>query len=187
MEKVKREGTAIKVNSAEGIKVVEGVKTAHRDGRGGIWWTKRNSGSSLTSWLSTGFHSGLGASAQTWVTFNNTKFKEDERDDFTDLSSLPSSKCTDLHHIRPLLVIDDSTEQLVYGRVKRSSSAVGSMILPSPSTKSSNIVLAIPSRPTRTKHLLQPGFLKDVVAVPPTPSILTPLLIHAVLDVSLGS
>ena len=68
--------------------------------------------------------------SETWITFDNTKPMDDERDDFTDLSSLPSSKCTDLHHIRPLMVIDDSTEQLVYGRVKRSSSVVGSIILP---------------------------------------------------------
>ena len=170
-EKAKREGTAVKVNSAEGIKVVEGVEAAHRDGRGGIWWDQEE------QWefahLLAANRVPLSArciGSETWVTFDNTKSKEDERDDFTDLSSLPSSKCTDLYHIRPLLVIDDSTDQLVYGRVKRSSSVVGSMILPSPSTKSSNIVLAIPSRPTRAKHLLQPGFLKDVVAVPPTPS-----------------
>ena len=170
-EKGKREGTAVKVNSAEGIKVVEGVETAHRDGRGGIWWDQEEQWEFAHLLAANRVPvSARCVGSETWVTFDNTKPKEDERDDFTDLSSLPSSKCTDLHYIRPLLVIDDSTEQLVYGRVKRSSSVVGSMILPSPSTKSSNIILAIPSRPTRTKHLLQPGFLKDVVAVPPTPS-----------------
>jgi len=170
-EKAKREGTAVKVNSAEGNKVVEGVETAHRDGRGGIWWDQEEQWEFAHLLAANRVPvSARCVGSETWITFDNTKSKEDERDDFTDLSSLPSSKCTDLHYIRPLLVIDDSTEQLVYGRVKRSSSVVGSMVLPSPSTKSSNIVLAIPSRPTRTKHLLEPGFLKDVVAVPPTPS-----------------
>ena len=37
-EKAKREGTAAKVSSAEGTKVVEEIETAHRDAQGGIWW-----------------------------------------------------------------------------------------------------------------------------------------------------
>ena len=169
-EKAKREGTAVKVNSTEGTRVVEGVETAHRDAQGGIWWDQEE------QWE---FAHLLAANrvpvnarcvdSEGWVTFDNTKSKEDGLDDFTDLSSLPSSKYTELHHIRPLLAMDDSTEQFVRGGTKRSSSVVGSMILPSPSTKSSNIILAIPSRPTRAKHL-QPGFLKDVIAVPLTPS-----------------
>ena len=169
-EKAKREGTAVKVTSAEGTKVIEGVEAAHRDGRGGIWWDQEEQWEFAHLLAANRIPvSARCIGPETWVTFD-TKAKEDDRDDFTDLSSLPSSKCTDLYHIRPLLVIDNSTEQFVYGRVKRSSSVVGSMIPPSPSTKSSNIILAIPSRPTRAKHLLQPGFLKDVVAVPPTPS-----------------
>lgn len=171
-EKAKREGTAVKVNSAEGVKVVEGVETAHRDAQGGIWWDQEEEWE-FTHLLAT---NGVPVSARCmdsggWVTFDKLKSKkEDDRDDFTDLSSLPSSKCTDFYHVRPLLVLDESVEQLVRGRTERSSSVVGSIILPSPSAKSSKIILAIPSRPTRAKHLLQPAFLKDVVAVPPTPS-----------------
>ena len=171
-EKAKREGTAVKIHSTDGTKVVEGVETAHRDGRGGIWWDQEE------QWEFTHLLAAnkipVGARCidpGAWVTFGNTaRSKEDEQDDFTDLSSLPSSKCTDLHYTRPLLVIDDSTEQFVRGRTKRSSSVVGSIILPSPSTKSSNIVLSIPCRPTKAKHLLQAGFLQDVIAVPQTPS-----------------
>lgn len=170
-EKAKREGTAVKVGSIEGVKVIEGVETVHRDARGGIWWDQEE------EWE---FAHLLAANkvplsarcmgSDRWVTFDNLKLKKgDDRDDFTDLSSLPSSKCTDLYHVHPLLVLDDQIEPLVCGRMK-SSSVVGSVALPSPSVKSSKIILAIPSRPTRAKHLLQPAFLKDVVAVPPTPS-----------------
>ena len=171
-EKAKREGTAVKVNSIEGVKVVEGVETAHRDARGGIWWDQEE------EWEFAHLLAAnkVPASARCmdskgWVTFDNLKLKkEDDRDDFTDLSSLPSSKCTDLYHVCPLLLSDDSIEQLVRCKTKRSSSVVGSIVLPSPSVRSSKIVLAIPSRPTRAKHLLQPAFIRDVVAVPPTPS-----------------
>ena len=169
-EKAKREGTAVKVTLAEGTKVVEGVEAAYRDAQGGVWWAQEE------EWefahLLAGKRVPVSArcvDSEGWVTFDNLKSKkEDDRDDFTDFSSLPSSKCTDLHCARPLLILDDSTEQLVRQRTKRSSSVVGSIVLPSPS-KPSKIILAIPSRPTRAKHL-QPGFLRDVVAVPPTPS-----------------
>ena len=170
-EKAKREGTAVKVNLIEGTRVVEGVEVAHRDAQGGIWWDQEEQWEFAHLLAANKVPvSARCVDSEGWVTFDNTKSKEDEYDDFTDLSSLPSSKCTDLHHIRPLLVVDDSIEHFVRGRAKRSSSVVGSILLPSPSTKSSNIILAIPSRPTRAKHLLQPGFLKDVVAVPSTPS-----------------
>ena len=170
--KAKREGTAVKVSSAEGTKVVEGVEAAHRDAQGGIWWDQEEEWE-FSHLLATKTVpvSPRRADSGGWVTFHNPKPKKgDERDDFTDFSSLPSSKCTDLHHMRPLLISDDSTEQLVRCRTRRSSSVVGSVVLPSPSTKGSNIILAIPSRPTRGKHLHQPVFLKDVVAVPSTPS-----------------
>ena len=169
-EKAKREGTAVKVESTDGIKFVEGVETVHRDAQGGIWWDQEEEWE-FAHLLATNKVpvSARCVDSEGWVTFDHLRSKkEDDQDHFTDLSSLPSSKCTDLYHIRPLLVLDDSTEQLVRGRTKRSSSIVGSIILPSP--KTSKIVLAIPSRPTRAKHLLQPGFIKDVVAVPPTPS-----------------
>ena len=170
-EKAKREGTAIKVCSIEGKKVVEGVETAHQDAQGGIWWDQEEEWEFAHLLAAKKVPvSARCVDSEGWVTFNNLKSKkEDDRDDFTDFSSLPSSKYTDLHYVCPLLVMDDSTEELVRCRTKRSSSVVGSIVLPSPLTKSSNIILAIPSRPTRAKHL-QPGFLKDVVAVPPTPS-----------------
>ena len=167
-EKARRDGTGVKVDSTEGVKVVEGVQTVHRDAQGGIWWDQEE------EWefahllaVNTVLLSPRYPDPELWVTFD--KKKEDDRDAFTDMSSLPSSKCTDLHHVRPLLVLDDSTEQLTYCRTKRNSSVVGSIILPSPSDRSSKIILAIPSRPTKANHL-QPGFLKDVVAIPPTPS-----------------
>ena len=171
-EKAKQEGTAVKVSSTEGKKVVEGIETAHRDAQGGIWWDQEE------EWefahllaAKTVSVSARCVDSERWITFDNLKSKEeDERDDFTDFASLPSSKCIDLHCIRPLLISDDSTEQLVRDRTKRSSSVVGSIILPSPSINPSKIILAVPSKPTRAKHLLQPGFLKGVVAVPPTPS-----------------
>jgi len=170
-EKAKREGTAVKVSSTEGTKVVEGVETAHRDAQGGVWWDQEEEWEFAHLLAVNNVPvSARCVNAERWVTFGNPKPKEDERDDFTEFSSLPSSKCTDLHYIRPLLVLDDSNEQLVRCRTKRSPSVAGSIILPSPSTKSSSIVLAIPSRPTRAKHLLQPGFLRDVVAIPLTPS-----------------
>jgi len=164
-EKATREGVAVKV--AEGIKVVEGVETAHRDGQGGIWWDQEE------QWE---FAHLLGANrvpssarcsnAEGWVTFNH--LKEFEKDDFSEFSSLPSSKYTDLHHSRPM-VIDEAAERFVRGRAERCSSVAGSIVVPSPSVKPSNILLAIPSRPNRGRHL-QSGFLNDVIAVPPTPS-----------------
>ena len=168
-EKAKREGTAVKVSSTEGTKVVEGVETAHRDAQGGLWWDQEEEWE-FAHLLTTNNVpvSARCVDTEGWVTFSNLKPKEAERGDFTEFSSPPSSKSTDSHSFRPLLVLDDSNDQLVRCRTKRNSSVVGSFVLPSP--KSSNIVLAIPSRPTRAKHLLQPGFLKDVVAVPPTPS-----------------
>ena len=171
-EKAKREGTAVKVTLIEGTKVVEGVETGHRDARGGIWWDQEEEWEFAHLLAANKVPvSARCVGSEGWITFDNLKSKnEDERDDFTDLSSLPSSKCTDLHHIRPLLVLDNANEQLVRGQTRRRHSVVGSIVLPSPSTKSSNIVLAIPSRPTKTKHLLQPSFLEGVVAVPPTPS-----------------
>ena len=168
-EKAKREGTAVKVNVIEGTKVVEGVEAAHRDGQGGIWWNQEE------EWE---FAHLLAANkvplsarypdAEGWVTFNH--LKEFEKDDFSELSSLPSSKYTDLYHSRPLLVTDEAAERLVrHGHIERCSSVAGSIVFPSPSVKPSNILLAVPSRPNRARHL-QPGFLKDVIAVPPTPS-----------------
>jgi hypothetical protein len=170
-EKAKREGTAVKVCSTEGTKVVEGVETAFRDAQGGIWWDEAEEWEFAHLLAAKKVPaSARCVDSEGWVTFDNRRSKkEDNRDDFTDFSSLPSSKCTDLHYVHPLLVSDDSTEQLVRCRTKRSSSVVGSIVLPSPSIKPSKIILAIPSRPTRAKHL-QPGFLRDVVAVPPTPS-----------------
>ena len=172
-EKAKREGTAVKVNCAEGVKAVEGVEAAHRDAQGGIWWDQEEEWEFAHLLAANKVPvSARCVGSEGWVTFDRLKAKkEDDQDGFTDLSSLPSSKCTDLYHVRPLLVLEDPVDQIVRCRMKRSSSVVGSVILPSPSTKSSKIILAIPSRPTRAKHL-QPGFLKDVVAIPPTP--LTP-------------
>ena len=169
-EKAKREGNAANVSTIEGRKVVEGVETAHRDGHGGIWWDQEEQWE-FTHLLAANKVplSAWGVGSEGWVTFDNTKSKEDDRDAFTDLSSLPSSKYTDFYHVRPLLVMDDSAEQFVRGRTKRSSSVVGSILLPSPSTKSSNVVLAIPARPAKAKHV-RPAFLQDVIAVPPTPS-----------------
>jgi len=164
-EMAKRDGTAVKVDSTEG------VETAHRDARGGLWWDQEEEWE-FAHLLATNKVpvSARCADSEGWITFDNLKSKKGDRDDFTDLSSLPSSKCTDLHYIPPLSVLDDSTEQSARSQTKRNSSVVGSVILSSPSIESSNIVLAIPSRPTRAKHLLQPGFLKDVVAIPSTPS-----------------
>ena len=170
-EKAKRDGTAVKVSSTEGTKVVEGVEAVHRDAQGGIWWDQEEEWEFAHLLAARKVPvSARCVDSEGWITFDNLKLKkEDDRDDFTDFSSLPSSKCTDLHYLRPLLVSDDSTEQLVRCRTKRSSSVVGSIVLPSPSTKTSKIILAIPSRPTRGKHL-QSGYLKDVIAVPSTPS-----------------
>jgi len=167
-EKAKREGATVKVNMIGGAKVVEGVETAHRDGQGGIWWDQDE------EWE---FAHLLAANkappspqppnAEGWVTFNH--LKEFEKDDPSELSSLPSSKYTDLYHYCPLVVTDEAAKQLVRGRAMRCSSVAGSIVLPSPSAKPPNILLAIPSRPNRGRHL-KPGFLKDVIAVPPTPS-----------------
>ena len=166
-EKAKREGAAVKVNSAEGIKVVEGVETAHRDGRGGVWWDQEEQWEFAHLLAANKVPpSAQCSNAEGWVTFNH--LKEFEKDGFSELSSLPSSKYTDLHHSRPM-VIDETAERLVRGQAERCLSVAGSIVLPSPSMKPSNILLAIPSRPNRGRHL-QPGFLNDVIAVPPTPS-----------------
>ena len=169
-EKTRREGVAAKVSVIEGSKVVEDVETPHRDGQGKTWWDQEEE-REFTHLLAS-YEVPLSAqssNAEGWVTFNY--LKEFERDDPTELSSLPSSKYTDLYHSRPSIVTDEAVEQFVHGRATRHTSVAGSIVLPSPTVKPSNILLATPSRPNRGKHL-QPGFLKDVIAVPPTP--LTP-------------
>ena len=167
-EKAMQEGNATNIKTIEGRRVVEGVETAHRDERGGIWWDQEEQWEFAHLLASNKVPlSARCSSAEGWVTFNH--LKEFEKDDLSELSSLPSSKYTDLYHSRPLVVTDEAAEQLVRGRAKRRSSVAGSIILPSPSAKPSNILLAIPSRPNRGRHL-RPGFLKDVIAVPPTPS-----------------
>ena len=167
-EKAKREGTAAGVNVTKRSGVIEGVKTTHRDGQGGIWWDQEEQWKSAHLLASDKVPlSAQSPYAEGWVTFNY--LKEYEEDDPTELSSLPSSQYTDLYHSRPLVVTDEVGEKLVRGRVMRCASVAGSIVLPSPSVKPSNILLTIPSRPNRAKHL-QPGFLKDVIAVPPTPS-----------------
>ena len=166
-ERARRDGTDARINVTKGSEVIEGVEAAHRDGQGGIWWDQEEwkfvhppasdeVPLSAQSW-----------NAEGWVTFNY--LKEYEEDDPTELSSLPSSQYTDVYHSRPLVVTDEAAEQLVCGRAMRCASVAGSIVLPSPFMKPSNILLAIPSRPNRGKHL-QPGFLEDVIAVPPTPS-----------------
>ena len=114
-EKVKREGNWAKVSSAKGIKVVKEIETVHQDAQGGIWWDQEE------EWefahllaAKTVTVSAQCVDCEGWITFDNLKLKkEDEQDDFTNFSSLPSSKCTDLHYIHPLLISDDSTGQLV--------------------------------------------------------------------------
>ena len=168
MEKVRREGGPAGIDTIGRSKVIEGVETVHRDGLGGIWrdqeveWEFAHPLASNKTPLSARC-----SDAEGWVTFNH--LKEFEKDDFSEFSSLRSSKHTDLYHSRPLVVTGETVEQLACGRVTRCSSVAGSIVLPSPSVKPSKILLAIPSRPTRGRHL-QPGFLRDVIAVPPTPS-----------------
>ena len=166
-EKARREGNAVNVDTIEGTKVVEGVGAAHRDGQGGVWWDQEEEWE-FTHLLASNKVplSARCSNAEGWVTFNH--LKEFEKDGFSELSSLPSSKYTDLYHSRPL-VTDEAAERLVRGQARSCSSVAGSIVLPSPSLKPSNILLGIPSRPNRGRHL-QPGFLKDVIAVPPTPS-----------------
>jgi len=168
-EKAKRDGNAINAN-ATGNTNFKGVEACHRDGQGGIWWDQEEEWEFAHLLAPNKVPlSARCSNAEGWVTFNH--LKEFEKDDFSELSSLPSSKYTDLHHSRPL-VIDEAAERLVRGRAERCTSLAGSIVLPSPSVKPSNILLAIPSRPNRGRHL-QPGFLNDVIAVPPTPSTLS--------------
>ena len=162
-----REEPTIRINLIDGPKVVKGAVTACQYELGGNWWDQEE------EWefahLLPPTKAPLSAQypdAEGWVTHNH--LKELEREDSSEFSSLPSSEHVDLYHSRPLLVTSEA-EQLVYGRAMRCSSIAGSIVLPSPSAKPSNILLAVPSRPNRGRHL-KPGFLKDVLAVPPTPS-----------------
>ena len=169
-EKKRREGTAAKASVIEGSKVVENVEAAHRDGQGKTWWDQEEERELAHLLASYGVPlSAQSSNAEGWVTFNY--LKEFEKDDPTEPSSLPSSKYTDLYHSRPLIVTDEAVEQFFHGHATKHTSVAGSIVLPSPSVKPTNILLATPSRPNRGKHL-QSGFLKDVIAVPPTP--LTP-------------
>ena len=166
-EKAKREGNTANVDIIENAQAVVGIETGYRDGQGGIWWDQEEEWEFARLLASNKVPpSARCSNAEGWVTFNH--LKEFEKDDFSEFSSLPSSKHTDLHHSRPL-VVDGTAEWLVRGRAERCSSVAGSIILPSPSAKTSNILLAVPSRPNRGRHL-QPGFLNDVIAVPPTPT-----------------
>jgi hypothetical protein len=159
-EKAKGDGTA--------TKVIEGVETPYRDGQGGVWWDQEEE-CEFAHLLASNPPSAQPSNAEGWVTFNY--LKEYEKDDPTELPSLPSSQYTDLYHSRPLVVVDEA-EQLVRGCAMRCASVAASIVLPSPSVKPSNTLLAIPSRPNRGKHL-QPGFLQDVIVVPLTPSALS--------------
>jgi hypothetical protein len=166
--KAERELTTIKTGAINGVKVVGGFGTVHRDGLGGIWWDQQEE--SELAHLLTPTKTPLSAqypNAEGWITYNH--LKEFERENPLEPSSLPSSKHTDSYRSCPLLVTDEDAERLVRGRARRCTSIAGSMVLPSPTVESSNILLAIPSRPKRGRHL-KPGFLKDVIAVPPTPT-----------------
>lgn len=167
MERVKRVGNA-DLNEIGWAKVIGGIETVYRDGHGGVMWDQEEE-REFTHLLPSSKTpiSARYPNAEGWVTYNH--LKEFEKDDSSEFSSLPSSKHADLYHPCPLIVTDEAAEHFAHGRVVRCSSIAGSIVLPSPSVEPSNILLAIPSRPNRGRHL-QPGFLKDVIAVPPTPS-----------------
>lgn len=163
--KAERERTVAGINVIDGMKVTGGVSTTHRDALGGIWWNQKE------EWElghpSTPAMVPLSAQypdAEGWVTYNH--LKEFEREESF---SLPLSKHADLYHSCPVLVTDEAAEQLIRGRAMRCTSIAGSIVLPSPSVETPDILLAIPSRPKRGRHL-KPGFLKDIIAVPPTPT-----------------
>lgn len=159
-----REGPTVKISLIDGTDVVEGVGSAYRGELCGIWWDQEEG--CEFSQLSSPTEAPLSAqypNAEGWVTYNH--LKELEREDSSGLSSFLSTKRTDSYHSRPLLVAD----QLVCGRTARRSSIAGSIVFPSPLLEQSGVLLAVPSRPKRGRHL-KPGFLQDVIAVPPTPT-----------------
>ena len=163
-ERAERKDATARIN---GGNVFEGVWSVHRGDLGGIWWNYEE-GQEFVHLLSP-TKAPLSAQypdAEGWVTYNH--LKEFEREDSLKPTSFPSSKYTGSYHPRPSLVTGQATENLVHGLATRCSSIAGSIVFPSPSTKPSNVLLAIPSRPRRGKHL-KLGFLNDVVAVPPTP------------------
>lgn len=166
--KAERKLTVIKANAIDGAEVAGEIETVHRDELCGIWWDQQEESESAHLLPPTEVPlSAQYPDAEGWVTYNH--LKEFERESPSQLSSQPSSKHTDLYHSRPLLVTNEDPEQRVRGRATRCASIAGSIVLPSPSIEPSNILLAVPSRPKRGRHL-KPGFLKDVIAVPPTPT-----------------
>lgn len=166
--KPERKRTAVKTNSIDETEVTGDVGAVRRDELGGVWWDEPEEWEFAHLFPSTKVPlSAQYPDAEGWVTYNH--LKEFEREDPSELSSPPTSKHTDLYHSCPLLVTDEDAAQLFRGRAIRCSSIAGSIVIPSPSVESSNILLAIPSRPKRGRHL-KPGFLKDVIAVPPTPT-----------------
>ena len=163
-----RKGTVAGANATDGTEAAGVVGAVYRDELGEIWWDQQE------EWefahLLPPIKVPLSAqypNVEGWVTYNH--LKEFEREDPSEPYSSPSSKLTDFYHSCPLLVTDEDSEQLVRGHVMRCSSIAGSIVLPSPSVEASNILLAIPSRPKRGRHL-KPGFLEDVIVVPPTPT-----------------
>ena len=163
-----REGPTVKISLVDRMDVVESVGSAYRGELGGIWWDQEEGCES--SQLSSPTEAPLSAqypNAEGWVTYNH--LKELEREDSSGPSSFLSTKRTDSCHPRPLPVVDWAADQLVCGRAAKCSSIAGSIVFPSSPAEPSSILLAVPSRPKRGRHL-KPGFLKDVIAVPPTPT-----------------
>ncbi|KAF9779265.1 hypothetical protein BJ322DRAFT_451923 [Thelephora terrestris] len=164
--KAMQEEHAIRINVVDEKNGVEGIGIACRGNLVGNWWNQEEEWEFAHFLPPTNVPlSAQYPDAEGWITYNH--LKELERDGSSEFYSLPSSDHTDSYHSRPLLVTDEA-EQLARGCAMRCSSVAGSIVLPSPSAKPSNILLAVPSRPKRGRHL-KPGFLKDVLAVPPTP------------------
>ena len=156
---------SVEIANTDGTK---DVGTVHRGELGQHWWNQQEEWESTPVLPPTGIPlSAQYPNAEGWVTYNH--LKEFEREGTLERSPLPSTKHKDLYHSCPLLVTDDEAQQFVRGRAMRCTSVAGSIVLPSPSVEAPNILLAIPSRPKRGRHL-KPGFLKDVIAVPPTPT-----------------
>jgi hypothetical protein len=156
-EKAKREG-AVKMQTVEGTKIIEGVEDVWRDGEGGIWWDQEEEWEFAHLLGGQAPISACVTTVEEWVPFG-----DNEMDIESVLSSRRSSHDSDLHESYAMNV-DDSMENLrVIARTSGRDSAPAS-------PRKAAVLLALPSRPTRmAKHLRKPLFLLDSFPVPASP------------------
>lgn len=152
MEKKAKQQGATKVQTSEGIQVVEGVQDVWRDGEGGMWWDEDEEWE-FAHLLGDKELVNATTTIEQWISFGDKTGGE------LTPSSAPSSPDSELHESYAITV-DDSMEDL---RIVAGRNVLASQ-------RKAAVVLAIPSRSNRmAKHLRKPQFPNHSFPVPASP------------------